>query len=212
MSGDQLGVLVATVLTFLLTLGLAIALTRKYMAKRSPSLLFWSLGIWVFALTVLIETIFALGTYTTVLIDAYLFLVALLVELLALGSIQLVKSTLIKKAYYVIAALGALATAYSVAASNIGNLLVSGVVAALPPDTVIYASSLATFPAAIVLVVVAAIGYKRTHSPKMVSIIAGVVVVSVAGTLYIASFPSFLYYAEFAGMLLLWLGFYDFKR
>ncbi|MDE1870492.1 MAG: hypothetical protein KGH71_05965, partial [Candidatus Micrarchaeota archaeon] len=69
-----------------------------------------------------------------------------------------------------------------------------------------------TFPAATVLVIVAAMGYRRTRSLKMVSIIAGVVVVSVAGTLYIASFPSFLYYAEFAGMLLLWMGFYDFRR
>ncbi|MDE1828383.1 MAG: hypothetical protein KGH65_04440 [Candidatus Micrarchaeota archaeon] len=212
MQSDQLAALVATVLTLLLTVGLAIALSRKYMEKRRPSLLFWSLGIWVFAFTVLLEAVFAIGIYTSALIDAYLFLVALLVELLALGSIQLIKNRLIKNAYYALAAIGAAATAYSVAVGNVGNLLMQGVVAALPPDIVIYASSLATFPAATVLVIVAAMGYRRTRSLKMVSIIAGVVVVSVAGTLYIASFPSFLYYAEFAGMLLLWMGFYDFRR
>jgi hypothetical protein len=30
-------------------------------------------------------------------------------------------------------------------------------------------------------------------------------------TLYIAAFPAFLYYAEFIGILLLWMGFVDFK-
>jgi len=212
MQSDQLAVLFATVLTLILTFGLAVALSRKYTERRSMSLLFWGLGIWTFTVTVLLEVLFGLGIYSPMLINSYLFLVAILVELLALGSIQLVKSVLIKRAYYIIAAIGAAATALSVYSVNVGNLLVGGVVAGIPPYNVIYASSLATFPAAIVLIAVAAIGYKRTRNIKMLSIIAGVVVVSVAGTLYIASFPSFLYYAEFAGMLLLWLGFYDFKR
>ena len=62
---------------------------------------------------------------------------------------------------------------------------------------------------------IAAISYKRTRSKKMLSIIAGVIVVSIAGTLYIASFPEFLYFSEFIGILLLWAGFFDagtFKR
>lgn len=208
MSFEQLTVLIATVLTFLLSIGLSIGLTGKYLKKRQTSLLFWSLGLWTFALTVLFEIVFALGIYSTFLIDAYLFLVAILVELLALGSIQLVKSDKLKIGYYVIALIGAVATLYSLLASNVGNLMIGSVVAGLPPDLVIYASSLATFPAALVLIGVAAVGFRRTKSLKMLSIIAGVIVVSVAGTLYIASFPSFLYYAEFVGILLLWLGFY----
>ncbi|MGI0141619.1 MAG: hypothetical protein ACREBF_03150, partial [Candidatus Micrarchaeales archaeon] len=176
------------------------------------SRLFWSLGLWVFAITVLMETFFALGFYSGLLIDAYLFLVALLVVLLALGSVQLVKTRWIRIGYYVIAALGIIATAYSLAISGFQSLMESWIVAGIPSNAIIYASSLATFPAAIVLIAIAVLGFWRTRSIKMLSIIAGVIVVSVAGTLYIASFPSFLYYAEFVGILLLWLGFYDFKR
>lgn len=45
----------------------------------------------------------------------------------------------------------------------------------------------------------------------MLSIIAGVVIVSIAGSLFIAQFPAFLYYSEFIGILLLCLGFFDYK-
>ena len=46
----------------------------------------------------------------------------------------------------------------------------------------------------------------------MLSIIAGVVVVSIAGGLYIAAVPVFLYYSEFVGIILLWFGFFSFKK
>ncbi|HVC58364.1 MAG TPA: hypothetical protein VND15_02715 [Candidatus Acidoferrales bacterium] len=207
MFNGQFAALVATVSTCILALGLAVLMTRGYMRKRDRSKLFWSLGLWVFAFTVFLELLFALNVYSGLLINSYLFLVAILVELLALGSIQLVKSKLIVKAYYVLAILGAALTAYSLLASNAGNLITGYVVGGLPPALVIYASSLATFPAAIVIIGVAAVGFKRTRKIKLLSIIAGVIVVSVAGTLYIGSFPSLLYYSEFIGILLLWAGF-----
>ena len=86
------------------------------------------------------------------------------------------------------------------------------VVAGAPPISVIVTSSIATFPAAIVIIWVAAASYIQKRNVKMLSIIAGVIVVSIAGTLYIASFPAFLYYSEFFGILLLWLGFFDFSK
>ncbi len=46
-----------------------------------------------------------------------------------------------------------------------------------------------------------------TASKKMLSIIAGVIIVSIAGSLYIVHFPAFLYYSEFIGISLLWFGF-----
>jgi hypothetical protein len=75
------------------------------------------------------------------------------------------------------------------------------------PIFIVITSSIVTFPAAAILIAIAAISYLHRHSAKMLSIIAGVVVVSVAGTLYIAAIPAFLYYSEFIGILLLWLGF-----
>ncbi|MEM3841580.1 MAG: hypothetical protein QXN59_02730, partial [Candidatus Micrarchaeaceae archaeon] len=88
-----------------------------------------------------------------------------------------------------------------------GSIIISHVVyGALPLSVVLY-SSAATFPAAIILIAIAAKSYIKKRSAKMISIIAGVLVVSTAGTLYIAAFPAFLYYSEFIGILLLWLGF-----
>lgn len=48
-----------------------------------------------------------------------------------------------------------------------------------------------------------------TWNPKMLATIAGVVIVAIAGSLYIAQFPAFPYYSEFIGILLLWLLFFD---
>ncbi len=72
---------------------------------------------------------------------------------------------------------------------------------------VVVSSSFVSFPAAFFIILIAALSYKKSRNIKLLSIIAGVIVVSIAGTLYIAAIPVFLYYAEFIGILLLWIGF-----
>jgi hypothetical protein len=173
--------------------------------------LFWSLGLWFFALSVLEEVVFSAGYYSELLAAAYLGIVALLVEFLALGSIQLVKGERIKNAYYLYSLATGVALAYFLAAEKFGNLLDNYVVYGALPLGVVVISSIITFPAAAVLITTAALSYKKTHNRKMLSIITGVVVVSIAGSLYIAQFPAFLYYSEFLGILLLWMGFFDFS-
>ena len=79
----------------------------------------------------------------------------------------------------------------------------------VPPLLVTIFSTLITIPASAVLLVVAIKSYLKTKNKKMLSIIAGVVFVVIAGTLYIVSFPSLLYISEFVGILLLWYGFYS---
>ena len=79
----------------------------------------------------------------------------------------------------------------------------------MPPLLVTVFSTLITIPASIVLLAVAILGYLKTKNKKMLSIIAGVVFVVIAGTLYIVSFPALLYISEFVGILLLWYGFYS---
>lgn len=201
----------STALIVVLSSVLASSLTRKYIERRLNSYLFWSIGLWLFAISVGEEFLFSAGYYDELLIKSYLGIVALLVECLALGSIQLMKLDRIKNLYKVYAVASALVLVYFLATEEVGNVLESYVVyGALPPGTVI-ASSLITFPAAAVLVATAALTYKKTRNRKMLSIIAGVVVVSLAGSLYIAQFPALLYYSEFAGVVLLWLGFYEFR-
>lgn len=197
----------STLLILALTLGLAIIMSYRYVRKRSKPLLYWSTGMWFFVIGVLLEVIFAFGIYSEFLIALYLFVVAMVVESLAIGSMQLIKSIKLKSSYYLYSIITTVLLAYSLYASNIGNVITNHIVFGALPIFIVITSSIVTFPAAAILIAIAAISYLHRHSAKMLSIIAGVVVVSVAGTLYIAAIPAFLYYSEFIGILLLWLGF-----
>ena len=197
----------STLLILVLTLGLAIIMSYRYVRKHSKPLLYWSTGMWFFAIGVFLEVIFAFGIYSEFLIALYLFVVVMVVESLAIGSIQLIKSVKLKSSYYFYSIITTVLLAYSLYASNIGNVITNHIVFGALPIFIVITSSIVTFPAAAILIAIAAISYLHRHSAKMLGIIAGVVVVSIAGTLYIAAIPAFLYYSEFIGILLLWLGF-----
>jgi hypothetical protein len=202
----------STILIFLLSAVLAVFLTRSYIQKRTTNYLFWSVGLWFFAIGVVEEILFAFGLYSRVLISSYLVIVALLVEFLALGSMQLVHSRNARYSYYAFSIAASIIVIVMLVLTNVGNVIENYVVFGVLPLSVIIASSLCTFPAAAVLIATAALSYKKTKNFKMLSIIAGVVTVSIAGSLYIVQFPAFLYYSEFAGILLLWLGFFSFSK
>jgi hypothetical protein len=206
---EQAMVQISTLLILALSVVLAAFLTLNYTQRRTRSYLFWSTGLWLFALGVLEEFLFSSGYYSEFMINFYLGITALLVELLALGSISLLASKMAKSAYYVFSALSALALLYVLGTETVGNILVNHVVYGALPLGIVSVSSVITFPAAFVLIVTAALTYRRTKNRKMLSIIAGVAVVSIAGSLYLVQFPAFLYYSEFIGILLLWLGFFD---
>ena len=197
----------STLLILALTVGLAAVLTRTYLKSRARPHLFWSMGLWLFAIAVLIEVLFAFGTYNGLMIGAYLFIVVALVEALAMGSVELYGSSRLRLGFGAFMAASLAFAAYSIATSTIGDVLTNHVVFGVLPLAVILSSSFGTFPSAVALIAIAAISYRKRRSAKMLSIITGVVVVSAAGTLYISGFPTFLYYSEFAGILLLWLGF-----
>ncbi len=201
----------STLLILVLAVILAVFLTQNYLQTKMKSYLFWSVGLWLFALGVFDEVLFSAGYYSEFLIRSYLGIVALLVEFLALGSLQLVKGDRIKKGYYLFSIASGVALAYFLATETVGNVLDNYVVFGNLPIGIVTVSSLITFPAAAVLIATAALTYRKTKNRRMLSIIAGVVVVSIAGSLYIAQFPSLLYYSEFIGVLLLWLGFFDFS-
>lgn len=205
---EQLIVQVSTSVIFLLSAMLSLLLTRKFIVKRHKSYLFWSIGMWLFAFGSLLEILFASGIYGRALIDVYLFIVALLVESLALGSMQLIKSEKIRLSYYVFCVATSLLLAYSIFTTQIGNIITTYVVFGGLPLAIIITSSLVTFPASAVLVIIAALSYKKSKNKKMLYIIAGVVIVSIGSTLYITGIPEFLYFVEFIGIILLWLAFF----
>lgn len=202
----------STILIFVLSTILALFLTQNYVQRRTKNYLFWSLGLWCFSIGVIEEIVFAFGFYSIALIDSYLVIVALLVQFLALGSLQLVKWRTGRRVYEIYSIVTSLAIVSLFFFVSVGNVVQNYVVFGALPLSVVAASSLITFPAAAILIATAAISYKKSKSYKMLSIIAGVVTVSIAGSLYIVQFPAFLYYSEFAGILLLWLGFFRFPK
>ncbi|MDE1825598.1 MAG: hypothetical protein KGH61_04425 [Candidatus Micrarchaeota archaeon] len=204
---DQFTAIAVTSITFVLSVGLSYLMTRSYLKMRSVSRLFWGLGLWIFAISVLIELVFSLGAYSALLMQAYLVLVALLVQLLAVGSVSLLKNQKVRYAYYAFTIFAAVLVVYSVAASSITDLIMNYVVGGIPPNLVIYASTIATVPATFAIIIVAALSYLKKRDWRMLSVIVGVITVAIAGTLYVVSLPALLYLAEFIGIVLLWLGF-----
>lgn len=199
----------STALIMVLSIILSIFLTQSYFTRKSLNYASWSAGLWLFTIGVLEELLFSVGIYSEIMIKAYLIVVAILVQFLAMGSIQLTDYRRIRTGYYIYSIATFAYLLFVMTTVQIGNIISDYVVFGVLPIPVIVASSLITFPAAILILAVASISYRKTHSYKMLSIIAGVIIVSLAGTLYIAKFPAFLYYAEFVGILLLWIGFFS---
>jgi hypothetical protein len=204
-------VLGSTLFIFFASSVLAALLTKNYTGGKNRSFLYWSVGMWLFAFAVLLEVVFSFSIYVPILMGAYLFSVAVLVQMLSIGSLNLLKKKGFMVSYAIYSVIADIFLLFSLTYTPVGNILIGGVVFGALPLLVTVASSLVTFPAAAILIVTAILSYRARKSNKMLDIIAGTVVVSIAGTLYIAAFPAFLYYAEFIGILLLWLGFVNFR-
>jgi len=205
-------VVASTLAITLFSAWLAVLLYLNYREKKNLSYVFWSAGLAFFAIGTLLEAIFAYGIYSQTLAKLYLFVVALLVVLIGEGSALSVKNKIITYAFTTFTIVASLFMLYALAVSTIGNIIVNYVVYGALPIYVVIASSVATFPAVVMIIAAAIISYRHTRNAKMLSIIAGVIIVSIAGTLYIVQFPVLLYYAEAAGIALLWLGFYSRKH
>jgi hypothetical protein len=202
---------ISTVIILILSIGLSMIISLNLMRKRTVSLFYWSAGLWVFSISVAIEVAFAFGIFSGILINSYLFLVAIIVEFLALGSVSLLNKKRITDSYLIFNIAADIFLLFSLATNNVGDIITHGVVFGPLPILVTIASSIVPFPAAVLLVVISAVSYRKTRNKKLLSIIDGVIIVSFAGTLYTVAFPAFLYYSELAGIALLWLGFVDFK-
>lgn len=209
MQAAQIEALAATIIVTIFSILLAVLMTQSYLRNKKRSNLFWSMGLWVFVVSAFLEIIFALNIYYQILMAVYLFAVVILVQFLSLGSIQLISSKKTIYGYTIFTALVAVMALASVAVGPITDLIKNYIVFGQPSLFIVIASSLATFPASVVLIWVAAIGYKNTRSKKMLGIILGVFIIAIAGTLYITYFPSFLYIAELFGVFLLFYGFYS---
>ncbi len=200
-------VLLSVITLFALTIGLTVVILKKYLKTQYLSLFYWSLGLIVFTFAVLLEIIMAANIFSRFLIDFYLFLVAILVNFLALGSFALFGNRKFLSYYYIYSIISIIFLISTLIIYPVGHIIIHHIVFGPLPLMIVISSSSVSFPAAVLIIIIASISYRKSKNTKLLSIIAGVLVVSIAGTLYIAAIPVFLYYAEFIGIVLLWFGF-----
>ena len=198
---------ISVIIILLLTAGLTAVIFMKYQKNHGLHLLYWGLGLLVFVISVFLELLMAAGIFSRFLIDLYLFLVAILVDFLAMGSFALFGNKKYLNYYYLYTGLASIFLLITLILYPVGRIIIHHIVFGPLPLMVVVSSSFVSFPAAFFIILIAALSYKKSRNIKLLSIIAGVIVVSIAGTLYIAAIPVFLYYAEFIGILLLWIGF-----
>ena len=187
---------------------LAVLVLRRFTDFRRPSFLYWGAGLLLVFVTLAEETALYAGSWSQPLIRSYLVLVAVLVGLLSLGSAELSLPGRWKGLWFGYMAATSAAVAIVGALTPISSsIMYQGVVWGLPPTPVVVASSLLTIPGAMLLILSSLYGAWKQRRLELLYITAGTIVISISGSLYIVSFPTTLYFAEFLGVLLLFLGF-----
>ena len=153
------------------------------------------------------------GVVTGLVLLGYVFLSAAIVGVLSLGSAKSFRAGRFEPIYtaYTAATL-ALVAGLSFSTPMPGSMVRAGIIAGNPPVTLLVASSLVTVPATVVLLPAAGVHLRRAFRPQGLLMVAGAVVLGAGGAFYIASFPVVLYYAEFLGILMLFLGLVDLSR
>ncbi|MGA8709702.1 MAG: hypothetical protein ACLP8Y_08135 [Thermoplasmata archaeon] len=203
----SLGVL-TTVLTVLAIRGFV-----RFYQTRKHSQLGWGVGLGFGATATAIELLAYAGTVSTIMLQAYVFFSAAIVGTLSLGSVRAFRRPLYRNLYasYIIA-VSAVVGFFCFTTPVSGSMVQGGVISGNPPVFLLVLSSLITVPATIVLLGFAVISLRRAFHWKGLLMIAGASVLAGGGVFYIASFPVALYYAEFVGIVLLFIGLTDFSR
>jgi hypothetical protein len=206
---------IAASLVFLsvIALVLSVLVLRRYQVEQRVCYLYWGLGLLLFFVTLVEEALLDFGVWSQPLIQSYLVLVAVLVGILSMGSAELSLAARWRWPYFGYIGVTSVALAVVGFSTTIStSIMTDGVVSGVPPTSIVLISSLITFPAAILLIVSALYGVVKYHRLHLLYIAIGTAVISAAGTLYLVSFPATLYYAEFVGILLLFLGFVRIPR
>ena len=190
------------------TLLLSVIVLRRYRREHQVWHLYWGVGLFLFFVTLVQEAVLDLGVWSQLLIQSYLILVAVLVGILSLGSAQLSLHGRWRSVYFgYIGATSVVLVVVGFLVTVPASIVAQGVVSGVPPTSITVLSSLVTVPAALLLILSSLYGVVRQRRYHLLYIAVGTAVISAAGALYLVSFPATLYYAEFVGMLLLFLGF-----
>jgi hypothetical protein len=179
----------------------------RYFETRSRAQLMWGSGLAIATAAMSVEAIVYLGMVNSPLLQAYVFFSAAIVGVLSLGATKILRSPRIERAYTgYIAATSAVVAIASFLTPLPSSMVTNGIITGNPPLLLILLSSLVTIPATVVLLTATALSLRRSWRWQTLLMAAGAIILGAGGALYIASFPIALYYAEFIGILLLFLG------
>ncbi len=211
MTPEDAAVGASLVVLALVTLLLSALVLRKY-RKGANSYLWWGAGLFMGFVTIMQEAFIFFGYWSQPLIQSYIFMVALLVGFLSIGSVNLLKNEWVRAAWFVYIVLMSIATAYFSFTTYVSqNVVVNGVILRGLPLNDVLSSTLVTAPAGTAIIVLALYSTYKTRKAGTLFIAAGGIVLSAAGALFaLDSFPVTLYYSQFVGILLLFIGFLNF--
>ncbi len=208
MNAVQIAIGSSLVVLSVLLLILSVRAVARYRLTASRPQLMWGLGL-VFATgAMLVEAVVYIDTASSFLLQLYVFFSAAIVGVLSLGATRILRSPRIERAYTAyIGATTVLVGVFSFLTPLPPTSMVSGgIITGDPPLLLLILSTLVTGPATVVLLSASYLSLRRTWKWQTLLMIAGALILGAGGTLYIASFPVALYYAEFLGIVLLFLG------
>jgi len=183
------------------------ALVRYHRSPSRPQLM-WGSGLIFATGAMVIESVVYLGSVSSLLLQVYVFLSAAIVGVLSLGATRILRRPKVERAYtyYIVATCGLVAAFSFLTTLPPASMVSGGIITGDPPLLLLVLSSLVTFPATVVLLTASYLSLRRSWRWQTLLMIGGALILGAGGTLYIASFPVALYYAEFLGIILLFLG------
>jgi hypothetical protein len=207
MIAETAGIAVSLALLCAALVVLALRGVAQYLHGGPRTQLMWGSGLALGAVAMGIETVIYLGVLDSILLQAYVLVSAAIVGVLSLGSTKVFRNARFENAYigFVVASC-ALLGVFSFLTPLSSSMVSGGVISADPPLLLLILSSVVTGPATVVLIGAAVLSLRRTWKWQTLTLVAGAFVLGAGGTLYIASFPVVLYYAEFIGIGLLFTG------
>jgi hypothetical protein len=192
----------------LLLLVLSIRGLRQYVERRLRTQLMWAGGLAFATAAMAVELVVYLGYVSSPLLQAYVFLSAAIVGVLSLGATRILQRPRVERGYtwYIAACCAVVGVASFLTPLSGSAMVTGGIITGDPPLLLLVLSSLVTGPATVILLAASYLSLRRSWRWQTLLMIAGAIILGAGGTLYIASFPVALYYAEFLGIILLFLG------
>jgi len=207
MDGSAIGIASSLVLLSGTLVVLSARSLTRYLRDRSRPQLMWGVGLSLAAVATIVELVVYAGLVDTPLLQAYVFLSAAIVGMLSLGSTRAIRNPRFRTGYasYTLA-MCAIVGALSFTTPMPSSMVSGGVITGNPPVGLLVLSSLVTVPATVVLLGAVVLSLRRCWQWRTVMMGIGASVLAAGGALYIASFPVALYYSEFIGIVLIFLG------